>query len=77
VLPAAFTVDCTALGNLLIGDMLSENGVSVTTEKFVVTVDDLEYNTIDELKIPEKVISSAEDASDASDAGLFDNAVGL
>ena len=77
MLPAAATVDCTALGNLLIKDMLSENGVSVTTDKFVITVDDLEYNTIDELKIPEKVISSAEDASDASDAGLFDNAVGL
>ena len=77
MLPAAATVDCTALGNLLIGDMLKENGVSVTADKFVITVDDLEYNTIDELKIPEKVISSAEDATDAQDPGLFDNAIGL
>lgn len=77
MLPAAATVDCTALGNLLIKDMLSENGVSVTTDKFVITVDNLEYNTIDELKIPEKVISSAADTPDASDSGLFDSAVGL
>ena len=77
MLPAAATVDCTALGNLLIKDMLRENGVSVTTDKFVITVDDLEYNTIDELKIPEKVISSAEDAPDASGTGLFDNVTGL
>ena len=77
MLPAAATVDCTALGNLLIGDMLRENGVSVTADKFVITVDDLEYNTIDELKIPEKVISSAADAPDASDTGLFDNVTGL
>ena len=77
MLPAAATVDCTALGNLLIKDMLSENGVSVTTDKFVITVDDLEYNTIDELKIPEKVISSAADAPDAPDSGLFENASGL
>ena len=65
------------LPNLLIGDMLRENGVSVTADKFVITVDDLEYNTIDELKIPEKVISSAEDAPDASGTGLFDNVTGL
>ena len=77
MLPAAATVDCTALGNLLIKDMLRENGVSVTADKFVITVDDLEYNTIDELKIPEKVISSAADAPDASDTGLFDNVTGL
>lgn len=77
MLPAAATVDCTALGNLLIRDMLSENGVSVTADKFVITADNLEYNTIDELKIPEEVISSAEEAHDASDAGLFDNASGL
>ena len=32
MLPAAATVDCTALGNLLIKDMLRENGVSVTTD---------------------------------------------
>ena len=77
MLPAAATVDCTALGSLLIKDMLRENGVSVTTDKFVITVDDLEYNTIDELKIPEKVISSAADAPDAPDSGLFENASGL
>ena len=77
MLPAAATVDCTALGSLLIKDMLKENGVSVTTDKFVITVDDLEYNTIDELKIPEKVISSAADAPDSPDSGLFENASGL
>lgn len=77
MLPAAATVDCTALGSLLIKDMLRENGVSVTTDKFVITVDDLEYNTIDELKIPEKVISSAADAPDSPDSGLFENASGL
>ena len=77
MLPASVTVDCTALGNLLIREKLSENGVSVSANKFVITLDDLEYNTIDELKIPEKVISSAADASDASDAGLFDSVTGL
>ena len=74
MLPASVTVDCTALGNLLIREKLSENGVSVSANKFVITLDDLEYNTIDELKIPEKVISSA---SDAPDSGLFEDVTGL
>lgn len=74
MLPASVTVDCTALGNLLIKEKLSENGVSVSANKFVITLDDLEYNTIDELKIPEKVISSA---SDAPDSGLFEDVTGL
>ena len=74
MLPASVTVDCTALGNILIQGRLSENGVSAGADKFVITVDDLEYNTIDELQIPEKVISSAEDASGIN---LFDNALGM
>ena len=74
MLPASVTVDCTALGNLLIKEKLSENGVSVSANKFVITLDDLEYNTIDELKIPEKVISSA---FDAPDSGLFEDVTGL
>ena len=59
--------------NLLIQERLSENGVSVSANKFVVMMDDLEYNTIDELKIPDEVISSA---VDSADTGLFDNALG-
>ena len=73
MLPASVSVDCTALGNLLIQERLSENGVSVSANKFVVMMDDLEYNTIDELKIPDEVISSA---VDSADTGLFDNALG-
>ena len=74
MLPASATVDCTALGNLLITERLSENDVSVSANKFVVTMDNLEYNTIDELKIPEEVISSAVDSADTD---LFDNALGM
>jgi hypothetical protein len=74
MLPASVSIDCTALGNLLIQERLSENGVSVSANKFVVTMDGLEYNTIDELKIPEEVISSA---VDSADTGLFDNALGM
>lgn len=58
-LPARVQIDCTALGSVLIQEQLKEEGVDVRTERFVITADFVEYNTIDSLEIPEEVRSSA------------------
>ena len=73
MLPASVTVDAAALGNLLIRDRLSDKDVNASVNKFVITADNLEYNTADGLLIPEEVISSAEDVPDT---GLFGDVIG-
>ncbi|HAB94637.1 MAG TPA: hypothetical protein DCF49_07740 [Lachnospiraceae bacterium] len=58
-LPARAQVDCTALGSILIREQLKEKGIDVRTERFMITVDFTEYNTIESLEIPAEVKSTA------------------
>ena len=58
-MPARVQADCTALGGILIQEQIREEGLDLSTERFVVTVDFTEFNTIDSLEIPEEVRSSA------------------
>ena len=62
-LPAEIIVDCTALGRAVIRNLLNNNAagqsISTGTNKFVITADILSYDTIDEIIIPEEVVSSA------------------
>ena len=74
MLPASIVIDCTALGSVLIREMLKDGEFSASADKCVITIDNLEYNTVDELQIPQEVISSA---TDSDDFNLFENASGL
>ena len=62
-LPAKMILDCTALGRAVIRNLLKNSSagesVSTGTNRFVITADVLDYNTIDEITIPQEVISSA------------------
>ena len=62
-LPAKLVIDCTALGRAVIRNLLKNSAagesVSTGTNSFVITADVLAYNTIDEITIPQEVISSA------------------
>lgn len=62
-LPAKLVIDCTALGRAVIRNLLKNSAagesVSTGTNRFVITADVLAYNTVDEITIPQEVISSA------------------
>ena len=68
-MPARAQADCTALGGILIQEQIREEGLDLSTERFVVTVDFTEFNTIDSLEIPEEVKSSAKEG----DVDLFED----
>ena len=68
-MPARVQADCTALGGILIQEQIREEGLDLSTERFVVTVDFTEFNTIDSLEIPEEVKSSAKEG----DVDLFED----
>ena len=62
-LPAKLVIDCTALGRAVIRNLLKNSAagesVSTGTNRFVITADVLAYNTVDEITVPQEVISSA------------------
>ena len=62
-LPAKLVIDCTALGRAVIRNLLKNSNtgdsISTGTSRFVITADITEYNTIDEITIPDEVVSSA------------------
>ena len=68
-MPARVQADCTALGGILIQEQIREEGLDLSTARFVVTVDFTEFNTIDSLEIPEEVKSSAKEG----DVDLFED----
>lgn len=62
-LPAKLVIDCTALGRAVIRNLLKNSNtgdsISTGTSRFVITADITEYNTIDEITIPDEVVSSS------------------
>ena len=68
-MPARVQADCTALGGILIQEQIREEGLDLSTERFVVTVDFTEFNTIDSLEIPGEGKSSAKEG----DVDLFED----
>ena len=73
-LPAKVSIDCTELGNVLMQKMSEDKSFTSKATKFEITMDNIEYDTIDELKIPDEVISSA---TDADSVNLFENVPGM
>ena len=74
-LPAKIVIDCTALGRAVIRNLLKQNAagesVSTGTNRFVITADIPDYNTIDEITIPEEVVSSAVEAQQFDLLSIF------
>ena len=74
-LPAKIVIDCTALGKAVIRNLLKQNAagesVSTGTNRFVITADIPDYNTIDEITIPEEVVSSAVEAQQFDLLSIF------
>jgi len=62
-LPARIAIDCTALGSYLVQSMLEEKGLIGTATKFTAVMTFKQYNTIEKIEVPEKVISSAVESS--------------
>lgn len=62
-LPARLVIDCTALGRAVIRNLFKNSDagetVSTGTNRFVITADITEYNTIDEITVPKEVVSTA------------------
>lgn len=57
--PARITIDSAALGNTVIQSIMKEQGYVGATDKFTVAVTFKGYNTIDQIEIPEEVVSGA------------------
>lgn len=74
MLPGMVTIDCTTIGNVLMEKALNESHFSGTTNSCVISLKIKEYNTIDELKIPDEVTSSA---SESDGSSIFDEVTGL
>ena len=74
-LPAKIVIDCTALGRAVIRNLLKQNAagesVSTGTNRFVITADIPDYNTIDEITIPEEVVSSAVESQEFNLLSIF------
>lgn len=74
-LPAKIVIDCTALGRAVIRNLLRNNAsgesVSTGTNRFVITADIRDYNTIDEITIPEEVVSSAVESQEFNLLSIF------
>lgn len=58
-LPAKMVIDCTPLGNVLAQKFVSNEDVSLSANKCMLTVVFKEFNTVKELKIPQEVIDTA------------------
>lgn len=70
-LPARITIDCTALGNILTNKYINNDTISAKAQKFLITVDAIEYNTVNGLQIPEEVKSSAVETEDSPTMGDY------
>ena len=57
---AGIRMDCTSLGNVMIAGIAGDNGIEVETKKFLVTYMASEYDTVNDLEIPQEVIDSAQ-----------------
>lgn len=70
-LPARITIDCTALGNILTNKYINNDTISAKAQKFLITVDAIEYNTVNGLQIPEEVKASAVETEDSPTMGDY------
>ena len=74
-LPARIAIDCTALGRAVIRNLLKNNSagesISTGTSRFVITADITEYDTIDEITIPEEVVSGAVEPEEFNLLSIF------
>ena len=57
---AGIRMDCTSLGNVMIREIAGDNGIEVETKKFVISYTADEYDTVDDLQIPQEVIDSSQ-----------------
>ena len=66
---AGIRMDCTSLGNVMIREIAGDNGIEVETKKFVISYTADEYDTVDDLQIPQEVI----DSSQSGTASILEN----
>ena len=64
-LPVQMKIDCTALGNVVMQRLFKDVVFDGTTKQFIITVDFKEYNTLENLEVPEEVRSSAKENGEA------------
>ena len=57
---AGIEMDCTSLGNVMIRGIAGDNGIEVETKKFTISYMASEYDTVEDLQIPQEVIDSAQ-----------------
>lgn len=72
-LPARADIDCSALGNVLVQKFADDGDVAITANKCLISVVFTEFNTIDELQIPDDVVSSAKTSEEFN---IFDSIMG-
>ncbi len=73
MLPAGMVLDGTALGSVLMQKMNKGQDITVDTKKCIITISNLDYNKVNDLQIPESVITSAVEG----EFNLFEGAMGL